>query len=111
MSGMENPMPEKQNHDWPRIVEEWKQSGLSQEAFCKSQNLSVWSLRDHCKTRNKKRAANPQAMVEIATMLNVGPASEPASMRIIFPNRIVVESKLSGTGRELETLLRLINSL
>lgn len=31
-------------HEWEEIIEDWKKSGLSQAAYCKSKRISVWSF-------------------------------------------------------------------
>ena len=42
----------QQNIDWPLVIEEWRDSGESQAAFCRNKNLSYWKFRDALKARS-----------------------------------------------------------
>ena len=103
-------MPRKQNLkiDWPKIIEEWKLSGQSQATFCASRGLSSWTLRNKTKTGAKPKDS---PMVEIVAQSDIEIVTDRVSVRITFPNQIVVEHKLSGSAGKLENLLRFIKAL
>lgn len=39
--------------DWEEIIEEWRQSGKLQKAYCREKGLSYWTFRDKLKAQNK----------------------------------------------------------
>jgi hypothetical protein len=50
-------------------------------------------------------------MVEIVAQSDIELDTDSASVRITFPNLVVVEHKLSGSVGKLENLLRFIKAL
>jgi len=87
-------------HDWPSIIAEFKQSGLSQNAFCKQKGLALSSF-NHQFRRQQNQITSP--FVRVAVDEPKSPALdadgkhesillEVGTCKIHWPSQLPVES-------------------
>ena len=94
---------------WLNHIKAAEASGLTQKEYAQREGLSLASLSYH-KTVLRKRGYLPQDQAHLvpAQIINHTGATESATLRIRFPNGLVIEA--SG-GVPAETVLSLVRAL
>lgn len=101
---------EKQRY-WDEHLSRWKESGLSQSAYCREHQLNLhrfiyWKKRRSPKTPNVSLVELPISTRETACLLSSGPP-----LCIVLGVRFRIELRSGFDPASLETVLRVLSRL
>ena len=88
---MQNQMKEQVECDWPRHVASWKQSSLSQSAYCRREGISNKKFHYHLHRLRNEEYKPELTFIEAKTVIKSAVITKPepkASIRLIFPNGV-----------------------
>ena len=95
---------------WEGIIEQWRESGKPQRAFCQAKKMSYWSFRYWKKRIECPEANGKPEFVEIIAPPKQAPVSKGISIRIIFPSGIMIEPGTVFDERELVAAIRAVRN-
>lgn len=75
----------KNELNWPEIIEQYKQSGLTQKSFCKANGLAYSTFKNKIYTQNKSRS-----IVVPVAIASKDKALAGKPIRISLPNSIEI---------------------
>ena len=89
----------KTTHDWPRTIEAWQHSGLSQKAFCREQNIAYSHFKYHCygsarPSKNNAQSTEKHNIGETPAAfapIHITESSSEAHTEIRFPSGVVIK--------------------
>ena len=93
---------------WEGIIDQWRESGKPQRAFCKAKKMSYWSFRYWKKVIENQEADGKPGFVEILAPPKQSRDSKGISIRIIFPSGIMIEPGPVFEERELVAAIRAV---
>ena len=96
---------------WEGIIEQWRESGKPQRAFCRAKKMSYWSFRYWKKLIENQEAAGKHEFVEILAPPKQSRGSKGTSIRIIFPSGIMIEPGTVFDERELVAAIRAVRDV
>jgi hypothetical protein len=95
--------------DWVNIIEQWKSSGLSQSAFCKTHNINYQQFNYHYSKQNPADKVKPK-LLPINMLPN---RSSPITNHFMlhYPNGMKLSIPMDADPIVLKTLLTCLERL
>jgi hypothetical protein len=101
----------KQQGFWRSHSEAWKDSGLTQKAYCEGNEISYGSfVYQHNRIVRQEEKRNPIKFIERKTALQK-PALNTSRLQLILPNGIRMGIEGDMSGELLETVLRVAGGI
>ena len=88
---MQNQMKEQVECGWATHVESWRQSGLSQSAYCRQEGISNKKFHYHLHRLRNEECKPELSFIEAKPIIKSAVTTKPeakASIRLILPNGV-----------------------